>query len=262
MIRFVFSTILLFAIKMVFAQSPQVFFNNGIVYIKGLNIAVKDTVVNGHLLYYPEGWDISFGKDSMPVTFPHGWVTMQGDDGRLVAFPPSWTAMEGKDGRIIAYPYEEIITEKKIKIDTCSNPDTSKCYYTLQYRYNKYNLYYQEGKDGRGIIYTKDMFVAMGNDGRLVNIPKGWEITQNEKGRLTAYPKNWVAYSTGEKDFALPKNWEIDYLKDAPKIITGKDFIKFIYVPVQKIEVAKAIYESDAPEKLNYILYMLFNQGE
>ena len=258
--RLIFTFTLILTLSISYAQDYQVFFNDGIVFIKGKSIEIKDTTINGRLLYYPEGWSISSGKDSIAVAYPPKWITMQGKDGHLVAFPPTWTANEGPDGRIVAYPYEEIVVKKRIKIDTCNNADTSKCYYTVEYKLNKYKVYYQEGKDGRGILYTKDMFLALSPDGRLVNIPKGWEISQNDKGRLSAYPKNWIAYSTGDKDFALPKNWEIDYQKDAPEIIKGKDFVKFIYVPVQTIEIAKTIYENEKTNGLDYVLYLLFNE--
>ncbi|HHB51669.1 MAG TPA: hypothetical protein ENK75_01300 [Saprospiraceae bacterium] len=255
-----FSLVLFIFPYLLFSQSPEVFFNSGIVFIKNYNIQLKDTAFNNKTYKFPENWKIEMGSDSILISYPQSWRIMEGPDKHLVAFPPDWTVEQSPDGRIVPFPFEEQKITKRIKIPGCTDPDTSKCYSMQDDIINKFGIYTQTGKDNRKIRYTKTMSLALSLDGRLVNIPKNWEISQNSSGRLTAYPKNWDAYEIENKQFAMPKNWEIDFETDSPKIITGKDFLKFIYTPVEKIELAKHIYEHDEKNGLEYLIYLLVNQ--
>ena len=244
----------------VFSQNTEVYFNNGIVYIKNIEINFKDTVFNNRTYRFPSDWKIDMGSDSILIAYPESWRLMEGRDGHLVAFPYEWTADHSPDGRIVPFPYKEKIVKVRKKIENCTEPDTNKCYRNIDKKINIYGIYTQTGKDNREVRYSNDMILTQGSDGRLVNIPQNWEVSQNAKGRLTAYPKNWAAYEIDNKQFAMPENWEIDFETDSPKIISGQDFVKFIYTPVEKYELAKHIFEHDKENGLDYLIYLLVNQ--
>ena len=244
----------------VFSQNTEVYFNNGIVYVKNIKIDFIDTVFNGKTYRFPSGWNIDMGSDSILIAYPGSWKLMEGRDGHLVAFPPGWTADHSPDGRIVPFPYEEKVVKIREKIENCTDTDTNKCYRNIDKKVNIYGIYTQTGKDNREVRYSNDMTLSQGADGRLINIPQNWEVSQNAKGRLTAYPKSWAAYEIDDKQFAMPEDWEIDFETDSPKIIAGKNFLKFIYTPVEKIELAKHIYKVDTVNGLDYLIYLLVNQ--
>ena len=244
----------------IYSQDAEVLFNNGIIHIKNFEINFIDTVFNNKLYRFPAGWKIAPGRDSILIAYPESWAVKEGKDGHLVAYPHIWKTNYSPDGRIVAFPYQEKTITIRKKIDNCIEPDTSKCYKNIEKKVNKFGIYTQTGSDKRQVIYSNKMILAKGADGRLINIPDDWEVSQNDRGRLTAYPKNWVVYEIGNKQFAMPENWEIDIETDKPKIITGDKFIKFIYTPVEKYEIAKYIYENDKVNGLKYLLYLLVNQ--
>ncbi len=244
-----------------FSQSPIAFFNDGIVFIKNYNLEIKDTILDGKVFKYPANWNLRKGSDNKYITYPDSWTISEGKDGHLVAFPMGWMAIKSQDGRIVPLLHKKKIVKSKEKKKDCIVTESDDCMVNVIKSTNEYGLYTRMGNDGRVIVYTKEMNIASGPDGRLVNLPKGWEIAQSSKGRFSAYPKNWDAFILDdEKEVAMPKNWNIDPQTNSPKIVQGKDFVKFIYTPVQQIKLAKAIYTGDKKNGLDYILYMLFNQ--
>ena len=245
---------------MLFAQKEKVFFNDGIVFIKNYKGTFTDSIIEGKKYSYPLNWNIVKGTNNDIVFYPKNWVMKEGSDGHPIAFPSTWGFLQGYDGRLVAFPYEEKIDSIKKKQEGCIVSDTSDCIITIIKKSNKYGLYTQIGDDGRRVIYSKEMNLAQSPDGRLVNLPKGWEISQSSKGRYNAYPKNWdVFVLDDEKEIAMPKNWNINVDTNRPKTIIGNNFLKFIYYPVQQIELAKKIYEEDKENGLNYLLYLLVN---
>ena len=244
-----------------FSQSPIALFNDGIVFIKNYNLEIKDTILDGKVFKYPANWNLRKGSDGKYITYPDGWIINEGKDGHLVAFPKNWMVIEGQDGRIVPLLYKEKIVNFKEKKKDCTVTESDDCMINVTKSTNQYGLYTRMGSDGRVIVYSKEMNIASGPDGRLVNLPKGWEVGQSSWGRFSAYPKNWEAFILDdEKEVAMPKNWNIDPQTNSPKIVQGKDFVKFIFTPVQQIKLAEAIYAGDKKNGLSYILYMLFNQ--
>jgi len=244
----------------IFSQNVKAFFNDGIVYMKNLKLELKDTIYNKKLYKYPVNWNLKKGSDDKLISFPKNWKVQEGKDGHLVAFPSNWKLLVGSDLRLVPTLYQEEIINVKEKIKDCIVTETNDCMTTIEKKSNKYGFYSQIGPDGRLIIYTKDMNIAQSPDGRLVNLPKGWEISQNSKGRFSSYPKNWDTYILEEEnEISMPKNWMIDPSTFSPKIITGDNFTKFIYSPVQKIELVKKIYEQDKLNGLDFAIYLLLN---
>jgi len=245
----------------VFSQNPEVFFKEGIVYIKNYNLEIKDTTIDGQFIEYPKSWNLRKGSDNKYVTYPDGWIVNEGKDGHIVAFPKAWLAIESPDGRLVPLLYKEKIVNYKEKKKDCIVSESDDCMVNVKKSTNEYGLYSKVGSDGRAVLYTKDMSLAQSPDGRLVNLPKGWEISQSANGRYGAYPKTWEAFVLeDDKEIAMPKNWIIDVQTNRPKIISTNGLVKFIYSPVQQIKLAEAIYNADKENGLNYILYMLFNQ--
>jgi len=246
--------------NIVLAQKEQVFFNDGIVFIKNYKANFKDTLIGGKSYSFPANWSMVKGTNNDIVFYPENWIVKEGSDGHPIAFPPTWGTLQGFDGRLIAFPYEEKINSIERKKEGCIVSDIDDCIITIVKKTNKFGLYTQIGDDGRRIIYSKDMKIAQSPDGRLINLPKGWEISQSSKGRYNAYPKNWdVFIMEDEKEIAMPKNWNIDVDKNRPKTVFGFNFIKFIYNPIQQIDLAKNIYNQDKQNGLNYLLYLLVN---